>query len=177
MEIQEIKKVRQEITAIFWSIGILNPSREVSLAYTNTQRSKAWLGKVLQTAGAENPYPQSSDPQSNVIEKQADVPEEELFKEYLSGIDQNQTALVKAIRKIMQETIDTIKGAYHGHIEGRARMDCDSFFWSITYLVESILALEEARMWLGWELNRILQQILAEEAPQDHKQRINLPLQ
>jgi len=49
-------------------------AREVALAYTNLQQVRHWLGEVLAELGDENPYPESMNPESLVIEPTADKP-------------------------------------------------------------------------------------------------------
>ncbi len=70
--IEQIKKIRIDIDAMINSTPYLRSSREVSLAHTNLQRGKMWLGKVLQTIGTPNPYPESSNPTNASIEPQAE---------------------------------------------------------------------------------------------------------
>lgn len=47
-------------------------SRERSLAVTKIQEAIMWLGMDLKAQNAPNPYPQSYNPDSNVIEPTAD---------------------------------------------------------------------------------------------------------
>ena len=47
-------------------------SRERSLAITKLQEAIMWLGMDLKDIGAPNPYPQSYNPESPVVEPTAD---------------------------------------------------------------------------------------------------------
>ena len=47
-------------------------SRERSLAITKIEEAIMWLGMDLKAQGTENPYPQSYNPESPVIEPTAD---------------------------------------------------------------------------------------------------------
>ena len=47
-------------------------SRERSLAVTKIEEAIMWLGMDLKAQGTENPYPQSYNPESPVIEPTAD---------------------------------------------------------------------------------------------------------
>lgn len=47
-------------------------SRERSLAITNLQQAIMWLGMDLKELGTPNPYPQSYNPESKVVEPTAD---------------------------------------------------------------------------------------------------------
>lgn len=138
------KELRLTIDTCINSIKLITPSREVSLAHTNLQRAKMWLGEVLRVAGDVNPYPKANDASSPVIEKQAEHTEttfEDGFKEL-----PDQTAKVKFFRFAIQGIIDEMN---YSHTAVQSEAD--------TFLRESYLALIESRMWFGGELNRIFE--------------------
>lgn len=147
---QKIRELRLEVDKFINSVSALNPSREVSLCYTNLQRSKAWLGMVLGELGSKNPYPKSSDPTSSVIEPQAEHQYDTIWSPASEPIEQTQTAFVKYFRQeigIYQTRIDQIVD----------EMDItkDIGKWGWQYIIESRKAMIEAKHWLGWELDRI----------------------
>lgn len=51
---------------------VVRSSRERSLAVTKIQEAIMWLGMDLKDLGTLNPYPQSYNPESQVIEPTAD---------------------------------------------------------------------------------------------------------
>ena len=97
---------REGIDSFINSVGDLMPSREVSLFYTNLQRSFMWLGQAKGALGEATPYPKSEDHKSPVIENQAQHTTN--FVDF-SNIDFNQTARVKHFRALCQEMINDIE--------------------------------------------------------------------
>lgn len=124
-------------------------SREISLAHTNLQRCKMWLGRTLGLLAEPTPYPDSENPANKTIEPQADHSEKSLLPEW-EKLEASQTVRVKHFRAECEKLIQPIKkfcNEPHPEVEGGI---------VAMYVVQSLLALEEAKMWLGWELNRIL---------------------
>lgn len=111
-----------------------------------------WLGRCLAEIGSPTPYPQSDNPKSNVIEKQAEHTENTLvveFNDALAGGGHRQTVFVKVMRECIQRTLDN----FSIKIDGKSQtLDGDKLN---LYATQSYLALEEAKMWLGNELDRI----------------------
>jgi hypothetical protein len=103
-----------------------------------------WLGEVLRVAGDVNPYPKANDPSSPVIEPQAEHTEKQFEQGFKDLPD--QTAKVKFFRFAIQGVIDEMN---YSHTATPSETD--------TFFRESYLALIEARMWFGNELNRILE--------------------
>lgn len=134
------RELRLKIDTCINSIALISPSREVSLAHTNLQRAKMWLGEVLRTYGETNPYPEANDPSSPVIEKQAEHTNK-TFEEGFKDLP-DQTAKVKFFRFTIQGLIDNMNQT--------SDIRADIFY------MQAYLALIEARMWLGNELNHIL---------------------
>lgn len=136
------KELRLEIDTIInaLSFGAITSSREVSLALTNAQRAKMWLGKVLEAEGRENPYPQGKNPDSPVIEPQAEHTNDTLA----FAPDWDQTAKVKYVRKAMDPIIDVMGN------RREESTDNEVAAWAMAWT-----AIVESQMWLGMELNRI----------------------
>jgi hypothetical protein len=71
--IVETKTFRQELDITLQKIKESSrKSRERSLAVTKLQEAIMWLGMDLKDIGADNPYPESSNPESLVVEPTAD---------------------------------------------------------------------------------------------------------
>lgn len=139
------RELRLEIDTCINSVKLLTSSREVSLAFTNLQRAKMWLGQVLAMSGDTNPYPESSNPSNLTIEPQAEHTER-TFSDARVGFntDWGQTEKVKFFRSEIQLIIDEVD--YIGNIVPSS---------TYTFRWQSTLALMEAKMWFGAELNRI----------------------
>jgi hypothetical protein len=86
-EIAQTKQLRKELDQVlqnlrrdseFYYTGIRMPlhpvrsSRERSLAMTKIQEAIMWLGMDLKDLGTPNPYPQSYNPESPVVDPTAD---------------------------------------------------------------------------------------------------------
>ena len=112
--INEIKELRLEVDKLINSVQVLNPSREMSLCFTQLQRSKSWLGMALGELGSETPYPASSDPKSPVIEPQAEHCVDSIFDP--SHIPQDfvftQTTCVKLFRQRTDEYMEKFDKFY-----------------------------------------------------------------
>jgi hypothetical protein len=151
---EKIKQLRLEIDKYINSVSLLQTSREVSLAFTNLQRAKMWLGRCLTALGDTTPYTQADNSKNDVIENQAEHTSNDLAEEFSSALSNNvsgyrQTTLVKEFRSIIQKTLDNFTIQIKGD-ETEANLDELN-----VYLQQSKLALEEAKMWLGLELDAI----------------------
>lgn len=77
-EIAIDKALRRDIDIKIQELKSATPSRERSLAVTKLQEAVMWLGMDLKRIGDENPgyaanpYPNSKDPSTTVIDKTAD---------------------------------------------------------------------------------------------------------
>jgi len=71
-EIKSNKTLRKELDGHLQNLKDLNPSRERSLAITKLQECIMWLGMDLKRLGGPNPYPESYNPDSPVVEPTAD---------------------------------------------------------------------------------------------------------
>lgn len=128
---QLIRDQRVRIDAIGLTIHPRIDSRELSLTYTALQLASMWLGVTLGVLGSANPYPKSDDPNSGVIEDRTDQAPSPLT------LMRGRVAGVKQLRAIIKE----IQTALSGDIAGHAT--CAHQY------------LQEARMWLGMELNSV----------------------
>lgn len=133
---EEVKALRLKIDTVINTINALpEKSRETSLAYTWAQDSKMMLGRVLKEMNQANPYPESRNPDSPVIEKMADHTNETL--PIAAGAD--LIAIVKTLRaeceKIETELLPCVTNG--------------------VYYRESWMSITRAQLWLGMELNRI----------------------
>ena len=66
------KECRVEIDNVLQKVKSLQPSRERSLAITKLQEGIMWLGMDLKRLNAENPYPDSMNPENANVEPTAD---------------------------------------------------------------------------------------------------------
>jgi len=152
---EQIRELRLEVDKFINSIEKLNPSREVSLCYTQLQRSKAWLGMALGELGTKTPYPDSTDPKSKNIEPQAEHFNVTIWvyplkpQEAQPAIEETQTAHVKFFRK----EIETYMLKFDAFMDKQESQKEES--WFLSYLWQARMTMIEAKHWLGWELNRI----------------------
>lgn len=138
---ETIKSIRTEIDSLSKLSSKLKPSREISLAKTSFDSSKMMLGKVLEEMGTENPYPESKNPNSPIIEKTADTGSIQNLNTELDHIGN-----VKAIRLFADEVCNKIKGSFTVH---------DLRTLQYVYTEAAFLDCSRGMMWLGMELGRI----------------------
>ena len=70
------------------------------------QIARAWLGKHLQEIGFDNPYPESTNPESNVVEKTADTQNVPVrFYNEIQFTSYTHIQVVKFIRKVIEDII------------------------------------------------------------------------
>lgn len=153
---------RMNIACCMNSVSLLNPSREISLVFTSLQRAFMWLGMALKYTGSASPYTQSENPASPVLHSVADQTDcnfADRWQEYGT-----QTARVKDFRAIMSSLIGNFSD-FTAATES-AGPDYDEC------LKTSFSALREAKLWLGWELDRIKKE--KENLPKT--QKVSLPL-
>lgn len=140
---------RLVLSAIELTLEPRKDSRELSTAFTHLQEGSMWLGKVLGALGT-TAYPESSNPESKVIEKRADTVTEP------HPIPVGRIEGVKAIRQSLKDQIEGLKVTAMELTEDILHLEDDVDEGSvITYLFYSVKSLELAVMWLGMELNRI----------------------
>lgn len=71
-EVKLTKEARKELDEALQTVRMLPTSRETSLAITKVQEGIMWLGMNLKRLNEPNPYPESYNPDSTVIEPTAD---------------------------------------------------------------------------------------------------------
>jgi hypothetical protein len=148
---------RVEIDKYIKSFSAVQKSRETSLAYTSLQRSKMWLGKSLGQLGSESPYKTSENPDVPTIEAQTDQSEEVIVID-LSQYENKEVAILKEFRRLIQVTVNEMEKP-----NPNQESVCQTKYFF--YLCQSILALEEAKMWLGLELESVGLQLPREVKP------------
>lgn len=71
-EVSAVKALRRDLDGQLQRIKSLPQSRETSLAITKMQECIMWLGMCLKAIGEADPYPESRNPESQIIEPTAD---------------------------------------------------------------------------------------------------------
>ncbi len=71
-EVSAVKALRRDLDEQLQRIKSLTPSRETALAVTKIQECIMWLGIRLKAIGETDPYPESRNPDSPIIEPTAD---------------------------------------------------------------------------------------------------------
>jgi hypothetical protein len=150
-EITKIREFHVSIDTLINSTKFLVKSREIALCHTNLQRGKMWLGKSLASAGTENPYVNSSNPENKIIEPQAEHTEQNFGGE-ISALE--HVPQVKLMRSKIQEQIDL----FEEFIDSGMGMNGIYANRYLAYIMQSFYALEEAKMWLGWHLDEVRKQ-------------------
>jgi len=72
IEVAANKRLRKELDERLQQIKQLPPSKERALSITKLQECIMWLGMDLKRLNEPNPYPESKNPDSPVIEPTAD---------------------------------------------------------------------------------------------------------
>lgn len=156
--IQQVRTIRAIIdTFINTAERFPVKSREISLCRTELQRAKHFLGLYLSLCmEAENPYPNSSDSTNTIIEPQAEHNNFDLFNVFNElGCDDEHVKMVKEFRQQIENCFnhyfdDNFICMSHNYQKHECKIIKPTF-----YFQQSFLALKEAKMWLGWELDRI----------------------
>lgn len=151
MTAESIKKIRLKIDKCIKSCDLIEQSRYLAFARTEFERSKMRLGKILEAMNEINPYPQSKNPESNVIAKQTDS-SCETFAELFANID--NVAKIKYMRKVGTDIVLEMSELF---ITDLGETSIEISHKEAIYRDMSIVALEEGVMWLGAELNRIFE--------------------
>ena len=71
-QVMQVKALRKGLDEQLQNLKALPSSREISLSVTKVQEGIMWLGMELKRIGSTNPYPNSYDPTSPVVEPTAD---------------------------------------------------------------------------------------------------------
>lgn len=129
-------------------------SREMSLTHTELQRAKHLLGLHLKMIGSENPYPNSMDSTNQIIDKQAEHNDVTLFPTFANRNCDTDIKAVKEFRKILQDFLDNygMVGLYDMNVPVHNYIITP---YTMYYVTESFLAVQEAKCWLGWYLDAV----------------------
>ena len=147
---QLIREERLALDGLSQYINTLPESRECWLAFTACQLGKMWLGKVLQAMETNNPYPNSKNPESLVIEKTA---ESYKIEDAWTSDDTKDFTLVqkiKWIRKELDKVVSVLvwnKQYSDGYTEWKKD---EELILALRCARESVT---ESGMWLGQELS------------------------
>lgn len=142
--VEKVKIIRVSIDGLIPVVkdGLERWCSETEHAIKSLSLAKMWLGKALGELGESNPYPESSNPQSDKIEPTTDVAEQKLV---FDDIDMTNTvALAKKVRSEIKRLENDL---------------CSYFSANITatdlgvFVNQSRLSLIEANMWIGMKLS------------------------
>jgi hypothetical protein len=168
LAIQVVKALRVSLNAIIGDLpAMLQGSREVSIVKTEMQSASMWMGLLLGEIGATNPYPQSNNPASPVIEPHADN-----LKKPTKTVEAifelpDQTAKVKQLRAQMSIFIDTLNWTFKSVIATGGGIQPVNDFPMVGAGSQAIVHLISTRLWLGQQLNNIRE---AQEAAQESQE-------
>jgi hypothetical protein len=129
-------------------------SREMSLTHTELQRAKHLLGLHLKMIGSENPYPNSMDSTNQIIDKETEHNDVTLFPTFANRNCDTDIKAVKEFRKILQDFLDNygMVGLYDMNVPVHNYIITP---YTMYYVTESFLAVQEAKCWLGWYLDAV----------------------
>lgn len=151
-----VRSVREILDMIFSSMQKVTPSREVSLAITNLQESKMWLGKLLQEIiPGKNPYPESKNPGNEKIEPTAEKSPRTLEEQWKNS-DFSHIQKVKDLRQRIDNQLAPIWDFKAIPVTHQGALFTDAAWMSA----------QMSMMWLGMELGRIHD---VESKPQEPK--------
>ena len=151
--VSDIRYLRLQVDHIYNSCHLVNKSAEIVKAMNSLLIAKAWMGKMLQALGETNPYSESHNPQSPVIEKATEETTSDMLSVFEGENVMTQTGRVKYLRSMISETMNTARIVISGKEGYNAEKKMKSFDAMFPYF--ALQHLEEAKMWLGWELNFI----------------------
>lgn len=144
----KFKKLRVEIDGLFKLTKSLAPSGQISEAYNSLLLGKAWLGKVLGELGTESPYLKDGSRHSvEDVEKTADV-NEDIHGYNLDVVHFEDKNHIEKVDWLRQEI---------GKLCQQILPMSPTGTWERRFLYEqqAHLCLSNARIWLGFELQRI----------------------
>lgn len=139
----KLREIRVKLDLISKLTNTLGKSREISISYTSIQNSKLWLGKVLREMEIPNPYPESRNSTSKVIEPAADTAGEIHTVGYEELDEIGKTKELRNLLKQVEETIYDIKDH-----ELPTKLSHEFKF-------QSYIECMKAGMWLGMHLGVI----------------------
>ena len=159
--VSDIRYLRLQVDHIYNSCHLVNKSAEIVKAMNSLLIAKAWMGKMLQAIGEQNPYAESHNPQSPVIEKATEETTSDMLSVFEGENVMTQTGRVKYLRSMISETMNIARIVISGKEGYNAEKKMKSFEAMYPYF--ALQHLEEAKMWLGWELGFIRKEIELQE--------------
>lgn len=153
VQLTDERKRLSEVT-ILLKLGIdskVSFRPETTLGLRSTEMAFMWLGKAKGALGIRNPYPQSTDPSSPVIEPPQDTVTDlsKEVQEVLSGIKKAkelEVVFVKQARKLLDGLCSAIKNDMSIMTDNKIYQICIQNAWTNA---------EEAKMRLGQVLGKI----------------------
>lgn len=149
--IMTIKTQRIRVNRLVNTLRRYPNGREISLAITQAQQCRQWLGKVLGYLGEKHPYPESTNPDSPVIEPEVDSTTDLIMElEDLRNLD--RVSSIKACRLWCDEIEKGATGLKE--LYEVAAMDADDPTYTL-YTMQAFGCLMQCKMWLGEELGNL----------------------
>lgn len=146
-----LRIIRLGLDTVINSLRMVNCSEQVQDSTKSCLMAKNWMGKMLQAIGTANPYPNSHDPKSPVIEKQAEHDNKNFFNDWSNADINTQTGRVKFLRSAIQEVHNTFRGI----VNGKYNSEKSYMPYEASFPMLVLTHLDEAKMWLDWELDPI----------------------
>ncbi|HTB30806.1 MAG TPA: hypothetical protein VK808_02200 [Bacteroidia bacterium] len=153
--VRMIKGIRVSIDHVIkQATAGMSPSRELSLVKTELQLASMWFGYALHELNMPNPYPESYNPSSPVIEKHADLAEQPAyFQNEISSLD--ETGKIKFLRKFIKCLINGFDWIVKYHIGMRRYKPMTVSGLLPPAGVTAVTHLFNGNLWLGQCLNNI----------------------
>lgn len=141
--IEKFKKLRVEIDGLFELTKSLSPSGQISEAHNSLLLGKAWLGKVLGELGTESPY--QNDGERKTVEDIELTSDTSKDKDWVYGSELSHIEKVDWLRQEIGSLCQQILPM------------SPTGTWERRFLYEqqAHICLSNARLWLGFELQRI----------------------
>lgn len=157
------KRVLLDSIVLLIATSALTQSREMSLVKTNIQEGIMFMGLMKGALGDTNPYPESHNPTSQVIEPRA----EKATEPYGYDPSLTETGLVKQLRAVLQDIINDSEEEYGTamlNIQDASDEALEASEEVYEKLMQNALKLEfaheqfkvsitKAKLWLGMQLN------------------------
>lgn len=146
--VKEATHARLHISEVIFLMQNVNRTREVSLAITNAEEAFMFLGKCKGALGEPSPYPKEKDKASATI---ADT---------VTGVvtlEGTEIEVINTIREMLQAIIsDSFYNRLFDYFTGVKRfISAQNVVHG--YAMTSFMRLTASKMWLGMELNNIMQ--------------------
>ena len=140
--VENIKRKRVSIDELMELSKTMVHSDLTIDARKHIRRAYSWLGKCLGSLSNPNPYPESTNPNSKVIEKRADTTNKQIEPD----LSLTPLALIKSLRSKLDELADWSVHFFLSTNQGRE--------FQIAF-TEFQISINDAKMLFGWELDRI----------------------